>query len=423
MGNKKSKKLCPCGSGINFENCCKSKNFEFVQDNDDSYTIKMPLNEEMVYIFDECKNHFIRVFEREPGEEDPLFLGRYLFSERDVTRDGVEAMHKAGINPAIIYAYKKTGYLLAEENLDKYTGKVLQEWDNAIDEYNQYGGDPADSEDSRKFDEILNSLSEDIECTIYAMGLANDKFLNSLLYSKNDELSMLSVEQYQALCVCRAHKTLRTIYTLKEKQFSEDIIKLTRTIYESYLHIIVVQHEPKAIFTLVDAVVGMKNGTYEYKKNDNGKENRRIKVNAITGEEYPDQISNYRMAASSKCNEDIEFFDYFYTLSSQFIHPSILSVEAYISEVGFDPVKPHMDEEAVIFTALVAAMVLDCIPEMNGCPTQVALDCKTIVSRIRNNILTLINIFDVWINRTGASKSELEIIKQRCNILSNFSER
>lgn len=199
MGNKESKKLCPCGSGINFKNCCKSKSFEFVEDNDDSYTIKMPLNEEMVYIFDECKNHFIRVFEREPGEEDPLFLGRYLFSERDVTRDGVEAMHKAGINPAIIYAYKKTGYLLAEENLDKYTGKVLQEWDNAIDEYNQYGGDPADSEDSRKFDEILNSLSEDIECTIFAMGLANDKFLNSLLYSKNDELSMLSVEQYQAL--------------------------------------------------------------------------------------------------------------------------------------------------------------------------------------------------------------------------------
>lgn len=129
------------------------------------------------------------------------------------------------------------------------------------------------------------------------------------------------------------------------------------------------------------------------------------------------------MAASSKCNEDIEFFDYFYTLSSQFIHPSILSVDAYISEVGFDPVKPHMDEEAVIFTALVAAMVLDCIPKMNGCPTQVALDCKTIVSRIRKNILELINIFDVWINRTGASKSELEIIKQRCNILSNISER
>ena len=47
----------------------------------------------------------------------------------------VEAMKKAGIDPAIIFAYQKTGRLATEENQHLLPETALEEWQAAIDEY------------------------------------------------------------------------------------------------------------------------------------------------------------------------------------------------------------------------------------------------------------------------------------------------
>ena len=47
----------------------------------------------------------------------------------------VEDMKKAGIDPAIIYAYEKTGRLVTEQNQKLLSDADLDEWNAAIEEY------------------------------------------------------------------------------------------------------------------------------------------------------------------------------------------------------------------------------------------------------------------------------------------------
>ena len=47
----------------------------------------------------------------------------------------VEAMKKAGLDPALIYAFEKTGLLVTEENQDLLPDKDVAEWAAAIEEY------------------------------------------------------------------------------------------------------------------------------------------------------------------------------------------------------------------------------------------------------------------------------------------------
>jgi hypothetical protein len=45
------------------------------------------------------------------------------------------AMTQTGIDPAFIHAFRKTGYLLTEENIHLFTESELTEWNEAINEF------------------------------------------------------------------------------------------------------------------------------------------------------------------------------------------------------------------------------------------------------------------------------------------------
>ena len=47
----------------------------------------------------------------------------------------VQAMKQAGIHPAVIFAFEKTGLLVTAENQSLLPDKDLAEWAAAIDEY------------------------------------------------------------------------------------------------------------------------------------------------------------------------------------------------------------------------------------------------------------------------------------------------
>lgn len=374
------------------------------------------MNDQMRELTQQFDEIFRRHFERAPDEGDPLFLGRYLLSEEDIERDVVEAMEKEGTDPAHVYAYKKTGFLVVESNLARYTGAAIDEWDAAVAEYNTNGGEPSDGPEAEVFDETLHSLADEFESFIYAFGLAHDNFFNTELLHEgtNEGTSVLTPSQYQALCVSRVHRTLRSVRILEKNRMSEDILKLARTIYESYLHIILVQRRPESMESLVDAVVGLRKGTHQYKKRRDGSDDKRCIIEISTGREFISQISGYKMAEASPIAEDVPFFDFFYQTTSEFLHPTVFALDAYLSSKGLDPVKPHMHEEAIIFTACVTAMVADTISNIRGCPESVKRDCSTVVTRTRRKLLHLLEQLDVWQKRIGATKDEIAILRARC---------
>lgn len=52
-------------------------------------------------------------------------------------KDLAQAMAAATIYPRLIYASRKTGLLVTEENLNKRPEGALEEWNEALDEYDE----------------------------------------------------------------------------------------------------------------------------------------------------------------------------------------------------------------------------------------------------------------------------------------------
>ena len=83
---------------------------------------------------------FREKFGREPGPEDPIFFDPDAdtpqpFRLEKFLEESTEAMVAAGIRPEIIYAHRKTGLIVTEENLEKLSAEDIAEWEAAIDEY------------------------------------------------------------------------------------------------------------------------------------------------------------------------------------------------------------------------------------------------------------------------------------------------
>src|SRR4051812_32111235 len=56
----------------------------------------------------------------------------------------VEAMRAAGIRPALIYAYERTGLLVTRENRKVMSAADLDEWEDAIAEFDERNQGPTD---------------------------------------------------------------------------------------------------------------------------------------------------------------------------------------------------------------------------------------------------------------------------------------
>lgn len=104
---------------------------------------KIKMNPKLVAALKEQDRAFVSAFGRDPGPHDPIFFDPasdtpQMYSEvgqREITELMCAAMSKAGIDPSFIYAFRKTGRILTEENITLLEPSELDEWNDAIDEY------------------------------------------------------------------------------------------------------------------------------------------------------------------------------------------------------------------------------------------------------------------------------------------------
>src|SRR5262249_15414834 len=79
-------------------------------DDDGTVLKSISMSEETVDLLDEQRQKFIEKHGREPGPNDPVFLD--IPHPEQVEHLTVKAMKEAGIDPAILYAYERTGRLV-----------------------------------------------------------------------------------------------------------------------------------------------------------------------------------------------------------------------------------------------------------------------------------------------------------------------
>jgi len=83
---------------------------------------------------------FRKKFGRDPGPDDPIFFDPDAtepvpLNPQQYEQDMIETMAQAGVNPAFIYAFKRTGRIVTESNKHRFSEKELRRWNDAISEY------------------------------------------------------------------------------------------------------------------------------------------------------------------------------------------------------------------------------------------------------------------------------------------------
>ena len=124
---------CPCASGKEYGDCCHDKGFDWVVDEDGNTKRSVPVSDELAEVVKQQHQQFVEEFGREPGQEDNLFFN--LPHQEVVEHVMVEGMKQAGLDPALIYAFEKTGLFVTEANEHMISDVDLEEWDAAVAEY------------------------------------------------------------------------------------------------------------------------------------------------------------------------------------------------------------------------------------------------------------------------------------------------
>ena len=105
---------------------------------------RIKLHPNVVEAFEERRHAFKAKFGRKPRPKEPIFFDpdadepRFLNQDQigQIQRQICEVMSLAGIDPAVIYAYQKTGRILTDSNMKYLSREDLEEWSKAIEEYN-----------------------------------------------------------------------------------------------------------------------------------------------------------------------------------------------------------------------------------------------------------------------------------------------
>ncbi len=413
---------CPCGSGRKFKKCCKNKDIVWEQDEEGDFVRVIPVEGRLEALIEKLDDEIYKHFERERLPDDPLMPHSLKYSDRDTERKMIEAMEKAGTNPAFIYAYKKTGILLTEEMENRAPGSLVDEWDEAVDEYYDFGGDPDEESEDRRFESKLNLLADDIDSLIYLFGIIVRKYFNQDYPdgSAPEGAEILSPVAYLGLNLARSQRTLRSIKHLIVEDYDEDALKLVRSIYESYLHIILVKNKPDSVITLVDAKYGLRDGSYRYLEKS-GKVDKRKVVCCSNGNIYPSNISGYKMAESSNRSFDVEFYDLFYQRASDVVHPSVFNIRDYVRNNELSPLDTDWKEESVIYSVFIGCLISVEIMTIDNLPASLREDCGTVVRRLLAHLIEALEFLKMWSARIDIEQPELEVVyRKSTELLTNL---
>jgi integrase len=102
----------------------------------------VPIDPELAEELKAQREAFVKKFGREPGPGDPLLFDPDSDTPRPLEytaiRDAmVGGMVRAGIDARLIHAFRRTGFLVTEQNLDRMSPRDLREWQAALDDYDR----------------------------------------------------------------------------------------------------------------------------------------------------------------------------------------------------------------------------------------------------------------------------------------------
>ena len=395
--------LGPCGSKKKYKRCCRKKDFTWARDEDGNICRVVSASDELIEEFHKSRKQFFDVFGRDSIQDDPLLLGKYLVSDTDYDNDLDQAMEAAGIDSAIAYACKKTGLLVSQQNINKLTDVEIEEWNDAITEFNN------GSIEANPITSFITKLEANIEHLIFAYGLVLDKYANNIAPSTGPVEFMIKFH------ITKSMKVLRSIRLLTQNSMPDTVFALLRTMYESYIYILYALSNPKEAEEMLFATLGLDSGTYRYPLNADGSiKSKKIAIGIKSGKEVKLTINNYQVIKLTKSKSELEFYEMIYELLSKHVHPNLSVLDQCFDMNKFDHFISLHKVDGIVYTNAIAAIILEYIASNILSESILVNDVKHVVKDTRDKIINILQELDLI---DGGSESR-RILAQRIELFS-----
>lgn len=308
----------------------------------------IPITSEIQEILDRENDRFKSKMGRDISGDDPIMPSALGMSESEYKRHVSEMLSEIDVDPRVIYAFNKLGFCLVEDE-KMYSDNQIEQWNNAINEYEELEKNGIDIE------------SKNVYSTIEKAYKIFDKlqFLYALIISKynnnSDSIDLIidpKPSDYILFCLTRNLKSLKAINLLAVSDFPEDALNLARTNFENYAEIVFTKYDGEGLNNQLKAENGILNGTHErkWKKIINKKNSQEVSLK-----------SNYEKINLHPKFKDIDskIYNLIYSLLSSYTHPDISTAIEYIdAKQGFTDLKENSNIDPIIIVLIINLMII-----------------------------------------------------------------
>ncbi len=385
------KDCCPCGSGKNYDSCCKLKGIEWKISGNNLIRSQI-IDNESEEIFEEVREDFEELYGRKVKKNDFIFTFAPNFRNDSILRI-METMRAVNISEEFIYAFFKTdGILPVEDNLDKITDGDLKEFEKYFDEYEEAMNSNLDNKiNAIKYTSMSNFI---METTLAEVDDSLSKCLTDFIHRHSGgktitNFQMITEIDYCMFSALKTIKTLESVSVLKSEFVPESIYALGRSIFENYLYLCAINQEEdffeKKMYPKMDS------DTFVFLKYPDGKTNYNRVINKNTGSVHNVKVRLSDLKKKLRDYRDKELYDVFYQTACQFVHVDILSAKSYFDCYDpYDELNPSLVACVIIDT--LTLLLLKEISRNKNVQRQFKIDCEFLTDNLSETLLKCLTL-------------------------------
>lgn len=341
---------CPCGSKRPYRDCCARKRFRYEIDARGQIVKSVPIHKKLKPVLKDALAHFKEVYGRKPKPCDRVFFEQFLESEEDFWRSVIQAGRSANIREEILFAWRRTGLLVAADSIDLMSDFDLREWEGAVREFRRLRRRRVDPYHVFTY---LNAVDYEVYKRCVSLLDYSIIITASCLSGVHD--LQCEADFYRFQLALTGLRSLRTVRKMYENRYDDDCLSVARGIYEAYLRMKFIRLDDQGAkrFHAMTMVIA---GVFKRKQHPNGRLDRRICVDASTGQEFDFQISNREIIKRSSFSLEQALYDDIYPYLSSFVHPDIF--EEVVRLHREKTIKIDRDGDPVLAIILVLSVSL-----------------------------------------------------------------
>jgi hypothetical protein len=343
---------CGCGSGKPYGKCCKRRKIRFQRNEKGQITQAIPIHPELEVELRKWQRDFREMFGRKLGKRDRVLSAQYLADSDDYWISFIQVGRAAKVPDELLFASRKTEFILAEMNEHLVPDIRKAEWEAAISEYfsiQSKGLDPFyvfTPLAGRQYD-IFKRLVEKLDAIIIVAASAIDDVKPVRSNSAFFQFYFIS----RALC------SLRTIREMFSRRYDDDCFSILRGIYECYLRTKLLRLRPEDSERFFARML-RDLGEIPIMRKKSGK----ILWDKVfyDGRVLDIRISNTFIVSESKFRGEAELYHRLYSELLGYVHPDALHLLNHLNNEGALGIDRTNDRfRAISFVILISLLLLE----------------------------------------------------------------